>query len=198
MKQFFCMFLAMLLLTGCGTGAVAQTSEPAESMQAGTEPSEPAASETQEQTLAWTEMTVPETIPFPTVSIGTDRGDPVDFANAGCQRVDYQGNRSFVRYVTGMEELPEEEVLQKYDAAFFETRALVIVYETVTSGSVKLELEKITVNADTASVFIRRTMAGEIGTSDMATWLLWAEVEKDLAYSWEIANSSGLPGFSTH
>jgi len=197
MKRIICILLAMLWLTGCSTGHSADTSAPAEVTQPRTEPSDPAVSETQEQTLAWTEMTVPETIPFATVDIGTARGEPLDFANPGCQRVDYQGNRSFVRYVTCVEDLPGEDGLQGFDAAFFETHALVIVYETVTSGSVRLELEKITADGDVASVFIRRTMSGDVGTNDMATWLLWAEVEKNLAYSWEIANSSGLPGAVT-
>ena len=196
MKRIICMFLMMLFLTGCGTGHPAGTSAPAVTTQPQPATSEPNLSEP-EETLAWTEVTVPETIPFATVDIGTAQGEPLEFANPGCQRVEYQGNRSFVRYVTSAEDLPGEEALGKYDAEFFRTQALVIVYETVSSGSVKLELEKIAVDGDVASVFIRRTMSGEVGTSDMATWLLWAEVEKDLVYSWEIANRSGLPGAVT-
>lgn len=120
------------------------------------------------------------------------------FANQGRIRIAYTGNRSYVRYITSVEELPDEAELEGYDEAFFASQALVIVVETVSSGSVELEIADIRLEGDTASVSVRRTMAGEMGTADMATWLLWAEVDRDLTCSWTLENASGLPGLEKY
>lgn len=188
MKRMICILLALMLLTGCRTGSGTETTLPAEP----TETTLPLTAPTLEQTLPWTEMTEPEKIPG--FTIAGENAEALAFSNPGCVRVNYEGNRSYVRYVTDIDQLPAEEALQGYDAAFFENHALIVVYETVNSGSVRLELEEITVEAGTASVSIKRTISGDMGTSDMATWLLWAEVDRDLACDWEIANASALPG----
>ena len=39
------------------------------------------------------------------------------------------------------------------------------------------------------TVTLKRTLAGEVGTADMATWMLWAEVEKGLDYSWNLKDA---------
>lgn len=177
MKKMFCMLLAaFLLLTGCQA--------PANEITAPDETTAPA------QTQAPT--TVPaETEPFATILLPQE--GELAFANPGKARITYTGIRSYVKYVTNPEELSDEEGLTGYDAAFFENNALLIVVETVSSGSVQLELESIEVSGDTASVSVKRSMSGDVGTADMATWMLWAEVEKGLDYEWTLKNASQLP-----
>ncbi len=184
MKKMICAILAlMLVLTGCqATGG--ETTAPVET------------------TLALTEGTQPQETTFPTLPeigiatgpvLGGLEGDQLAFENAGKARLQYQGNRSYVRYVTSVEDLPPECSWEGYDEAYFQTKALLIVVETLNSGSVQVELEAIRVEGDTASVHIKRTVAGEVGTTDMATWMFWAEVDKDLNYKWSLANASQLP-----
>ena len=185
MKRIIAMLVALLLLlTGCRAGSGTESTPPAQTVEVPVQTDAP----TQEQTLPWTEMTEPETIPEVTGEVGV--GEELEFFNPGCVRVSYEGTRRYVRYVTSPEALPAEEALEGYDAVFFENYALILVYETVGSGSVRLELEKITAEAGVASVHISRSMPGEEGTDDMATWLLWAEVEKGLEYSWKLAGAS--------
>lgn len=176
MKKMFCMLLAaLLLLAGCQASVSENPDEttvpPADTQASTTVPAE----------------TAPELV------ITLPGGEGLAFANPGKVRIDYTGNRSYVKYITSQEELPEEEALAGYDAAFFERSALLIVVETVGSGSVKLELESIQVSGNTASVSVKRSMSGDVGTADMATWLLWAEVDKGLDYEWTLKIASQLP-----
>lgn len=173
MKKILCLLLAVLLLAGCQSPAVETTAAP---------------------TVAPTQAEVPESIPQETVSDNVKTGQ-LAFANPGKTRITYTptGAQSFVRYVTSVEELPDVEALAGYDAAFFEEKALLILVETVASGSVKLEIEGIRVDGDSAIVSLKRTMEGDFGTADMATWMLWAEVEKDLDYTWTMENASPPP-----
>lgn len=180
MKKMFCILLAlMLLLAGC-----AEVEQPGET------------------TAAPRETTQPEETTFPTLApdapvigpiLGDTEGEEAAFANPGKVRIEYQGNRSYVRYVTSVGELPPEGSWEGYDADYFQTRALLIVVETVASGSVQLELESIRISGGNASVSIKRSMSGDVGTSDMATWMLWAEVDKGLDFTWTLANASQLP-----
>lgn len=191
MRKIVCVLLALVLLTGCGANsggdpaATGDTTVPTESQTQ---------APTQEQTLPWTEITEPVTLPGFTIGGTEAAGESLDFANPGCARIPYEGNRSYVKYVTGVEQLPDGEALAGYDAEFFENRALVVVCETVSSGSVRLEITGITVDGENAFVTVKRSVSGEVGTSDMATWLLWAEVDQGLAYNWQIENGSALPG----
>ena len=190
MKKMFCIVLALLLvLTGCQT-AGGETTPPIET----TSPVE--------TTLAPTEGTQPQETTFPTLpesgfqpnpGIGGPEGESLPFENGGKTRLTYEGNRSYVRYVTSVEQLPAEGSWSGYDASYFETKALLIVVETLNSGAVQVELESILVAGNTASVNLKRTLDGEVGTSDMATWMLWAEVEKGLDYEWTLQNDGQRP-----
>lgn len=174
MKKMFCMLLAaILLLTGCQT-PVNETAAP-------------------DETTAPVQTQAPTTVPAETEPDVAAREGELAFANPGKTRIAYTGNRSYVKYVTSVEELPREEALALYDAEFFEDHALLIVVETVSSGSVQLEMESIEVSGDTASVSVKRSMSGDVGTTDMATWMLWAEVDKGLDYTWTLKNASQLP-----
>ena len=187
MKKWICTILAlMLILAGCQAGGGATTSAPV-TTQAPTEATEEAAQESTFPTLAESGMAIGGPV------LGGPQGDQLAFENVGKARIQYQGNRSYVRYVTSVEELPPECTWEGYDEAYVQTKALLIVVETLNSGSVQVELESIQVKGDVASVSIRRTMTGDVGTTDMATWIFWAEVEKGLSYTWTLANASQLP-----
>lgn len=180
MKKIICMLLALLLvLTGCHTSGSETTPT--------------------ETTAAPTETTVPEmavtvpTIPMNPVIGATEPGDSIAFANPGKARIAYTGMRSSVQYITSVEQLPDEEWFKDYDEEFFKTGALLVVVETVSSGSVQLEIESIRVSGDTASVQVKRTLSGDVGTTDMATWMLWVEVSNELDYDWVLPNSTNLP-----
>lgn len=82
--------------------------------------------------------------------------------------------------------------MSAYDDAFFKDHALVLVQESVSSGSVEVGIESVSLKADhTAVVTLTHQGPGEgqVGTADMATWLLWAEVDTGLEdYQWTVAN----------
>ena len=176
MKKMICAILALLLvLTGCQAsgGKEHHTGEPGK------------------ETQAITDSTVPEGSTGGS-AVGKLEGNQLPFENAGKVRLSYTGSRSYVLYVTSVEDLPQEGTWDGYDEAYFETKALVIVVETLGSGSVQVDMESIVLNEGTATVSIRRTMEGDAGTSDMATWMLWAEVEQGLDYDWVLANANQL------
>ena len=193
MKKFICLLLiAMVLLTACapagGEILPGETTLPQGVTQPG-QPTEPS------QTVPDMKETQSSLKPLP----GGEDGLALTFANPGKVRITYQGNPGYVRYITSPEELPEEAALAGYDEAFFEQHALLVVVETVTSGSIRLELGSIILLGDTARVSLNREMSGEVGTADMATWMLWAEVEKGLDYSWELeGEDERFPGSSKY
>lgn len=187
MKKMICFVLAcMMMLTGCQAAGGGTT--PPETTLA---PTVSSAEETQPQMSTF--PTLPEGGFNPGPVLGGQEGDELPFENAGKVRLNYEGNRSYVRYVTSVKDLPREGSWTGYDEAYFQTKALLIVVETLNSGTVQVELEAIRVEGDTASVHIKRTLAGEVGTTDMATWMFWAEIPKDLTYKWTLANASQLP-----
>ena len=179
MKKLICGILAlMLVFSGCAPSA------PAEEM---TEPSaEPQAA------LEATEADPPEV----TLHIGeTETEAPLETSATGAQRIEYKQNTSSVRYVTRVEELPPYEALDGYRTAeYFETKALLVVVDTVTSGSVKVSIESV----GNGTVTLGKEMSGDMGTADMATWLLWAEVEQGLTDSWTVTNPGVQNKLSTY
>ena len=180
MKKKIALFLAaFLLLTGC---------------QPGGEPTEPV--DTTVAPEVTTEAEEETTMPvLPTINPGfvTEPRDSIAFENPGKARITYTGNRSYVKYITSVDQLPKDEALKGYDEEFFETHALLVIVETVNSGSTQLEIGDIRLQGDTATVSLKRSMPGQVGTSDMATWLLWAEVSRDLDYHWTLEGGSKLP-----
>ena len=180
MKKMTCMLLAaLLLLTGCQTAEPPETTVP-------------------EETIAIEEFATAPTVTIPIQTmpdlvIGGVEGEEMEFRNPGKARIGYTENRSYVRYITSVDQLPAVGSWTGYDESYFETKALLIVVETLNSGSVQVDWESILVEGDTAAIHIKRTMAGDVGTADMATWMLWAEVEAGLELNWVLANASQLP-----
>ena len=169
MKKLICMLLAlMLVFSGCASSATAE---------APTEPdTEP------QETLEATETDPPE------VTIHIDEKETessMETSATGAQRIEYKQNISSVRYITRVGDLPAYEALDGYrNAEYFETKALLVVVDTVTSGSVKVAIDSV----GNGTVTLSKEMSGDMGTADMATWLLWAEVDQGLTENWTVTN----------
>lgn len=189
MKKILCILLAAVLcVAAAGCRAAQEASDGSETTAApATTASVPEESTapTVEETLDWTEEAGID------VTVSTEgEAAALPFENPGKLRISYEGNRSYVTYITDPLELPAYEELEQYDAAFFADHALVLVVETVSSGSVQVDISSITVAGNAASVTLSRELKGDAGTADMATWMLWAEVEAGLDYQWTVENPS--------
>lgn len=123
-----------------------------------------------------------------------DPGTPLPFQNSGSVRYTTQGRPCYVRYITDASQLPNVAALQKYDEEYFRDHALVLVAETVNSGSTTVEIGSIAVLDGVATVTLSRTLPNHFGTDVITTWLLWAEVEAHLDYQWVVANPTLQPG----
>lgn len=171
MKRMMCIVLMLaMLLCGCaGSGGNAEQT-------AGTEAAT-------EASVSVTEIQDPE-ITLPKGELEQEDGEKLQLGETGAERVAYTRNVSSVHYVTSVEELPDYEALADYDEAYFRDHALLVVLESVGIGSVQVAIDSVSGGAVTLS----HTQSGDAGTTVMTTWLLWAEVEKGLDYSWYIAN----------
>lgn len=121
-------------------------------------------------------------------------GDTLAFDNADGYRIAYTMNQNSVTYITSAEGLPvyDIEALKAYDEDFFKEKALVLVKETVNSGSTKVGIQSIIKEGSVISVTLSHEGA-EIGTTDMATWLLWAEVDRGLENCQWVLTNPALP-----
>lgn len=115
-------------------------------------------------------------------------GSILELGKKGGERRNTTAIVSNVRYITSQDQLPESDSLSQYDAAYFETGALILVLETVNSGSVLVEIESVTVSDSTASVRLSHTPQGDMGIPAMTTWLVWAEVAPGLELEWVLEN----------
>lgn len=112
-------------------------------------------------------------------------------------RITYQqGAGNSVTCVSSVDELNRfglygSDKLAAYDNNFFDSKALVLVKYTVNSGSTQLSLDSATQVSNMVSVHVDAQSSG-MGTSDMASWLLWAEVDKSLSdCQWVLDGASG-------
>lgn len=160
-----------LLLTGCGQPAQAVSSV-----------STGAAHETASQ------MQTPPDEHL--IASSSASGDAADQIVQGKTRITYTGNESTVRYITAASQLPDNEELDKYDDAYFQDHALVLVTESVNSGSIDVAIDSIRQTDQGNVVVLRRSFpaGSQAGTSDMATWLLWAEVDAGMEGEWSVEN----------
>lgn len=133
------------------------------------------------------ENTGPSADSEPERTIPPELQTSVEIQKQGKVQVSYTINLSSVKYITSASALPDHEVLADYDDAWFADHALVLVYETVSSGSVDVSIASIQISDSAASVILSHTPAGT-GTTVMTTWLLWAEVDAGLSYDWSVSN----------
>lgn len=106
----------------------------------------------------------------------------------GKVNIPYTINVSNVRYATSVDMLPTQDEFAQFDATFFEKYALVIVTETVNSGSLEVGIESITVENGVGRVKLSHRPGGALGSGVKTAWLLWAQVEQGLEYTWEVIN----------
>lgn len=162
MKRLFALILALcLLLAGCAPGGTATT----------------------DTTTNTTHPDIPD----------QTRGEPdigidVDFQVLGSVAMHHSVNISQVRYITSVSALPDNEELAQYDDSWFEDHALLLIYQSVSSGNVKVDVEKIKLDGTIANITLSYLPDGMLGSGIKVTWLMWLEVEKGLQYSWQVEN----------
>ena len=184
MKRMMCMLMASaVLLCGCQSAGLTSGETQAQT--------EEITENSTEATVEFTEIETPGvTLPI----VEQETAGSTALGDTGCVRVSYNGNVSSVRYITSLEDLPDNEALAGYDEAYFKTKALVVVLESVSSGSVKVGIESI----ENGVVTLSHELPGDAGTADMATWLLWAEVDAGLDFDWSVANPALKSNASTY
>lgn len=155
------------LATGCGTTKQEESSMPLTS---------PSAAVSQKPTQSG----------FAGGGTGAVGSDTVTLESPQKLRITYQqGTPNSITCVSSAEQLKAyglygSETLAAYDDSFFDSKALVLVKYTVNSGSTQLSLGSATQVSNMVSVHVDAQSSG-MGTADMATWLLWAEVDKSLS-----------------
>lgn len=183
MKRMYMVMLCLLFLLGSLTGCKASDAGTASAGTETTEATSPTSGTVTEIPPEDLEATVPKE------GLNPGEGESsLTIGTVGQVRVDYVGNLSSVRYITSVDRLPQYEALQGYDAAYFQEKALLIVMETVTSGSVQVGIQGIDLDGKTATVYLSHEPQGDVGTAVMTTWLIWAEVEAGLEYTWTVGN----------
>lgn len=136
---------------------------------------------------------------FGDVVIGSDSetvsGEPVSQDSQGKIKLTYRGNESSVKYITSADQLPDYGVLETYDDTYFQTHALILVTESVPSGSIEVSIEAIEKTQEGYGVTLSHDgpQQGQAGTHDMVTWLLWAEVAQGMEGTWTVANPALTP-----
>ena len=158
-----------------------------------------------ETEVAGTVVSVPGTFEWGDPLISTEEretlpGSPLSIYAQGKTRITYTHNQNYVRYITSPAALDHYgiDALKQYDETFFEKKALVLVCETVTSGSLQVSIDQILQQDSQMTVVLSREMPGEVGTTDMATWLIWAEVDAVWdGYSWVLHNPMLKPETSS-
>lgn len=178
MKKLICLMLSMLLLlTGCRSAGPV-LSDAADQSSGG----ETTAPVTSDPTEATDDITVTKPVDA-----------PVTMGQTGKLRIAYTGNRSGVLYITDPSQLPDYPELAGYDEAYFQEHGLLLVTETVTSGSTNVAIQSIVVENGVAIVTLDHKLPTGVGTTDMASWLLWVEVDAGLDLTWVLSNPALRP-----
>lgn len=178
MKRMIVAVLAMCMLfslAGCGNRNAVQQNPTASTQSTGT--------------------TAP-TVAKPTTTDPVLQG-PLTLGKTGKTRIPYTVNISSVKYITSMNQLPEYEALAEFDEQYFREKALLLIFETVNSGSLQVEIDSVTVEGSNAVVTLSHNTSG-MGTDDMAVWMLWAEVPQGLSLQWSISNPAVESGNSKY
>lgn len=121
----------------------------------------------------------------------SEEWEEISVSAQGKKRITYMGRRNSVIYVTSVDALPDYEELKQYDEAYFKEHALLLVTETVNSGSIDVSIQSVRVGRSVGTVTLSRVAPDPkdaASTTDMATWLLWAEVDQGLDCQWTVAN----------
>ncbi len=184
MKKLFAILMLMSLLmaiTGCRSSKTPNAGDQNAQTQNSTLPTS-----TVKPNIDPTTPTRPD--PTPTLP----SGNIVLLEQAGSLRIDYTADVHSVQYITDASQLPGYDEFDQYDAVFFESHALLLVTETVGSGSTRIELKGYTCDGNDAHIKLLYN-SPEVSTADMATWLIWAVVDANLPYEWHIPGQTANP-----
>lgn len=137
------------------------------------------------------------TNPYNTLS----KDNLIKFSDGSIARITYDYNRSEAKVITNIHDLsPYNEIkeLVKYDEDYFNTSSLLLITQTTNSGSIGVSIEAIAAIDKVLKIKLGYTVP-EIGTADMATWLLWVELDKNYdEFLGEIINPATKPGLSAY
>lgn len=175
-----CVCSVCLVLTGCQASGRGDATNDALGGQ--TQPSTATTVGTQS-----TQPTAVVTLPDHDLGIQNGKSD-LTIGKTGKVRLEYSGVRSSVRYITSPEQIAQYDALGEYDEEFFREHALILVMETVTTGSTDVGISGVRLDGGVAAVTLSHGFSNDAATTVMTTWLLWAEVESGLEYQWVIAN----------
>lgn len=133
-------------------------------------------------------VTAPDvTLPKISLEDGTP-GNTIELGENGRIKLTYSGNRSSVKYISSVDALPDYEELERFDAEFFQNHALLLVVETVSSGTIEVGIASVTVEDGVGSVKLSHEAKGDMDTADMTTWLIWVVVEQGIECRWTVEN----------
>ena len=125
----------------------------------------------------------------------------IEFSEVGITRVNYDYNRSEAKVISNIQDLAYYEgikELSKYDKEYFNTNSLLLITQTTKSGSIKVSVEDIATIDKTLKIKLGYSVP-EISTADMATWLLWVELDKKYdKFLGEIINPATKSGLSAY
>lgn len=202
MKNIFKILISVLLaaamLSACGKteppaeGGIGEGTSSGATEETAADPSEDESGNEEENAFSGsTEIPDEDEKNGSTEEIPDEGKDPgfsgeIAFGPLGKIRIAYTGDISRVQYITSVGELPSGEDFSEFDEEFFGKKALLLVTETASSGSTEISIESIEAENGNAKVRLKKE-TGEAGTCDMATWMIFAEVEKGLGgFIWEI------------
>lgn len=116
------------------------------------------------------------------VSPGSGQHFPVYKVDTTEEFADFKKNFGEILSLdSSYDEFPSfEEVTAQYDEAFFEEYALIMAYVTSGSGSNRFESGGYYKNKTDFCFYVRQSNSPEVGTCDMAGWLLTVYVEDEL------------------
>lgn len=113
--------------------------------------------------------------------------------NQGSKKIVYSGQESSIVCAGDRKSMvnfagSDAGELKNYTDEYFEGKALLMARISVRSGSDRPSFKSVMFKEGRALVTLKY-YAPKIGTCDMATYLIWAEMDRKYAgYDWEISN----------
>ncbi len=87
----------------------------------------------------------------------------------------------YLSFSRGYDEVPSfNEVTKDFDKEFFDNNTLFLVYVIASSGSYRYGLDSISIEEDAFTAHVTRVNSPEMGTEDMAGWMVVVPVKKEL------------------
>lgn len=125
----------------------------------------------------------------------------LSFQNEDKTKLTYDLNRSEATIIQNVSDLNAYKnigAFDKYDAAFFENSSLLLITQTTRSGSIGVSVDSISTDGQTLKIKLAYDVP-DIGTADMATWLIWVEIDNAYnGYTCEIINPAVKSGLSVY